>query len=80
MKADFISKSIKASFLPVLVFGSYSNLFPSTILPFSSDYSLAAIKGGEPEDMFHEAIKAFGGMTKFVKKGQTVETKYWVGR
>jgi len=80
-RRDFISKSIKASLIAGagLSVGGYSNLFSSTMFPFSSDYDLAAIKGGEPDAMFDEAIKAFGGMTKFVKKGQTVVVKPNIG-
>ena len=80
-RRDFLSKSIKASLIAGagLSVGSYAKLFPSTLLPFSSEYDLAAIKGGEPAAMFDEAIKAFGGMTKFVKKGQTVVVKPNIG-
>ncbi|MFC2131024.1 DUF362 domain-containing protein [Bacteroidota bacterium] len=42
-------------------------------------YDLVAIKGGEPELMFDRGIKAMGGMTKFVKKGQTVVIKPNIG-
>lgn len=80
-RRDFISKSIKAGLVAGagLSVGSYSQLFPSTILPFTSDYDLAAIKGGEPDAMFDDAIKALGGMTRFVKKGQTVVVKPNIG-
>jgi uncharacterized protein (DUF362 family) len=40
---------------------------------------LAAIKGGTPEAMFDRGIAALGGMTKFVKKGQTVVVKPNIG-
>jgi uncharacterized protein (DUF362 family) len=36
---------------------------------------LVAVKDGEPEAMFDAAIKEFGGMTMFVRKGQTVLVK-----
>ena len=80
-RRDFISKSIKAGLVAGagLSVGSYSQLFPSTILPFTSDYDLAAIKGGEPDAMFDDVIKALGGMTRFVKKGQTVVVKPNIG-
>ncbi len=42
-------------------------------------YDLIAIKGGEPELMFDEAIKALGGMQNFVKKGQKVVLKPNIG-
>ena len=54
-------------------------MYSSTLFPFTSDYDLAAIKGGEPDAMFDEAIKALGGMSKFVKKGQKVVLKPNIG-
>jgi len=48
---------------------------PAPALP----YDLIAIKGGEPELMFDEAIKALGGMQNFVKKGQKVVLKPNIG-
>ncbi|MBK7631155.1 MAG: DUF362 domain-containing protein [Ignavibacteriales bacterium] len=80
-RREFISKSVKASLIAGAGFSvaSYSSLFPSSLLYPSNDYNLAAIKGGEPDTMFDEAIKAFGGMSKFVKKGQTVVVKPNIG-
>ncbi|MCX8093622.1 MAG: DUF362 domain-containing protein [Candidatus Goldbacteria bacterium] len=40
---------------------------------------LAAIKGATPDKMFERGIAAFGGMTQFVKKGQTVLVKPNIG-
>ncbi len=80
-RREFISKSLKAGLVSgaALSVGSYSNLFPSTLFPINTNYDLAAIKGGEPDAMFDEAIKVFGGMSKFVKKGQTVVVKPNIG-
>jgi len=80
-RRDFISKSFKDGLIAGtgLSIGSYSKLFPSSLLPLTDNYDLAAIKGGEPDAMFDEAIKAFGGMSKFVKKGQTVVVKPNIG-
>lgn len=51
-------------------------LFPSSpLLPFD----LVAVKGGEPEVMFDQAIEALGGMQNFVKKGQKVVIKPNIG-
>ncbi|MEO0292765.1 MAG: DUF362 domain-containing protein [candidate division WOR-3 bacterium] len=36
---------------------------------------LVAVKGGSPEKMFDEGIKALGGMRRFVKKGEIVVVK-----
>jgi uncharacterized protein (DUF362 family) len=42
----------------------------------AEDYpDLVAVKGGRPEVMFDRAIKAVGGMGRFVKKGQSVLLK-----
>lgn len=41
--------------------------------------TLAAVKNGTPEVMFDKGIAALGGMTKFVKKGQTVVVKPNIG-
>ncbi len=40
---------------------------------------LVAVKGGSPEAMFDIAIKEYGGMGSFVKKGQTVVVKPNIG-
>jgi uncharacterized protein (DUF362 family) len=42
-------------------------------------YDLVAIKGGEPDTMFDEGIKALGGMKRFVKKGDKVVVKPNIG-
>lgn len=36
---------------------------------------LAAVRGGEPGEMFDRGVAALGGMERFVKKGQTVVIK-----
>lgn len=45
----------------------------------NTDYDLVAIKGGEPEIMFEKGIAAMGGMSAFVKAGQTVVVKPNIG-
>ena len=40
---------------------------------------LVAVRNGEPAAMFDEGIKALGGMTKFISKGQTVVVKPNIG-
>jgi uncharacterized protein (DUF362 family) len=40
---------------------------------------LVAVKNGEPDVMFDKAIEAFGGMSTFIKKGQTVLVKPNIG-
>ncbi len=60
--------------------------FPQIIQPqklFGSPgepaYELAAVRGGEPAQMFDEAIKVFGGIKNYVKKNQTVVIKPNIG-
>ncbi len=80
-RREFIDKSLKASLFTGAAFslGSYSNIFASQNFSNPYSYILAAIKGGEPDSMFDEAIKALGSMTKYVKKGQTVVVKPNIG-
>lgn len=80
-RRDFISKSIKAGFLAgtALSIGNYNQIFGYNSLISQSDYQLAAVRGGKPDLMFDEAIKALGGISKFVKKGQTVVVKPNIG-
>jgi len=80
-RREFINKSFRAGLVTgaVLSLGNYTNIFPSTLFPLADNYSLAAIKGAEPDVMFDDAIKALGGMSKFVKKGQTVVVKPNIG-
>jgi uncharacterized protein (DUF362 family) len=80
-RRDFLNKSLQSLVLggAALSLGSYSKIIPSNLGLSSDNYSLAAIKGGEPDVMFDEAIKAFGGMKRFVKKGQTVVVKPNIG-
>jgi uncharacterized protein (DUF362 family) len=59
-------------------------LFPSSPLPlFPSSpllpFDLVAVKGGEADAMFDQAIEAMGGMGKFVQKGQKVLIKPNIG-
>ncbi len=42
-------------------------------------YDLVAVKGGEPDVMFDKAIESLGGMSAFVKKGQSVVIKPNIG-
>lgn len=80
-RREFINKSLKASFFTSAFFSlsNYSNVFPHQFFPGPDNYNLAAIKGGEPDFMFDEAIKALGGISRFVKKGQTVVVKPNIG-
>ncbi|NBC83555.1 MAG: DUF362 domain-containing protein [Bacteroidetes bacterium] len=75
----FIQKSIGAGLFASAVSTApgINNLFAHA--PGTEMFDLVAIKGGEPAAMFDKAIQAFGGIQKFVKKGQTVVVKPNIG-
>lgn len=81
-RREFIKKSAQASLLAGVSF-SFPGFIGNYIRNFESvqtqSYDLVAIKGGEPDKMFDEAIKSFGGMKTFVKKNQTVLIKPNIG-
>lgn len=80
-RREFLSKSFKVGAFAGSVFtipGFYNNNFSSKSYA-SSNYDLVAIKGGEPDIMFDEAIKQLGGMQNFVKKNQKVVVKPNIG-
>ncbi len=72
-RREFLKKSLAAGIggAALLVPGSLKRVFAdSGKLP-----GLAAVRGGEPGEMFDRGIAALGGMERFVKKGQTVAIK-----
>jgi uncharacterized protein (DUF362 family) len=78
-RRDFIKKSIAAGLAgSALPFINYKNIFANNLLP-AQKYDLVAVKGGEPEVMFDKAIAEFGGIKKFVKKGNKVLVKPNIG-
>ena len=72
-RREFVYKGIQAGILTTasLTFGNIPNLLALN----PQKYDLVAIKGGEPGSMFDKAIKSFGGMNTFVKKGDRVVVK-----
>ncbi len=80
-RREFLKKSIGASILTgsVLTFGGYGRIFANTTNTPNLPYDLIAVKDGEPDKMFEKAIDAMGGMSKFVKRGQTVVVKPNIG-
>jgi len=52
---------------------------PSFLAAEPPPLDMAAVRGGEPEAMFDQAMAAFGGMGKFVKKGDKVLVKPNIG-
>lgn len=80
-RRQFINTGIGAGIVAgtSLLWGKRNPLFPAS--PFSppQNYDLVAVKGGEPDVMFDKAIASFGGMERFVSKGQTVVVKPNIG-
>ncbi len=81
-RREFFRKGVQAGLLTgaAITFpGIYGNYFAKSSKTLASAYDLVAIKGGEPEAMFDEAIKLLGGMKSFVKKNQKVCLKPNIG-
>jgi len=82
-RRSFVKKGFAASF----AFGAMmkggkvfsSNYFESGFAGAPLPYDLVAIKGGEPDVMFDEGIKALGGMKAFVGRGSRVVVKPNIG-
>jgi len=79
-RRDFFRKSIGAGIAAgaAIQMGSYEKLWGRG-LPTAAGPDLVAIRGGEPDAMFDQGIKALGGMKTFVKPGQTVLVKPNIG-
>ena len=81
-RRDFFKKSFMVGGVTgaSLLFNSNTKLFAeNNDTKSAGNYDLMAIKGGMPDVMFDAGIKAFGGMSKIVKKGQTVAIKPNIG-
>jgi uncharacterized protein (DUF362 family) len=81
-RREFLKKSVQTGLLAgatLTVPGIYGKYFAMSSKLMVSPYDLVAIKGGEPEAMFDQAIKQFGGMGSFVKKNQKVCLKPNIG-
>ncbi len=73
-RREFLKKSL------VLAVGTSALLLPGKTgralgAVVSGPADLAAVRGGEPEEMFDRGLAAMGGMKRFVSKGQTVVVK-----
>lgn len=81
-RRDFLKKGIQAGAVAGAAlslpgfYGKYSKEYLG-VAPVS--YDMVAIKGGEPDAMFDEAIKSMGGIKTFVKKNQKVLIKPNIG-
>lgn len=77
-RRDFLKSGLLAG-ATLSVPGVYGNYFAKTSSQKTAAYDLVAIKGGEPDKMFEEAIQYFGGIKNFVKKNQKVLIKPNIG-
>lgn len=80
-RRSFLKKSVAAGLATSAAFyvGKYNTALGAQAQAASNPYDLVAIKGGEPAAMFDKAIEAYGGISRFVKKGQTVVVKPNIG-
>lgn len=79
-RREFVRKSISAGVVTGTALSlSGMNKIWAANSPAGEAFDLVAIKGGEPDMMFDQAISAMGGMGKFVKKNQTVVIKPNIG-
>ncbi|MBN2166370.1 MAG: DUF362 domain-containing protein [Marinilabiliaceae bacterium] len=78
-RRDFILKSVGLGIVSGLApfFGGLESVYGSNFS--SAGTPLAAVRGGEPEVMFDKAIEALGGLSKFIKAGQSVLVKPNIG-
>ncbi|KAF0152462.1 MAG: hypothetical protein FD143_1100 [Ignavibacteria bacterium] len=77
-RRDFLKSGLLAG-ASVTLPGVYGNMLAQTSSTTPPAFDLVAIKGGEPDVMFDEAIKHLGGIKKFVKKNQKVLVKPNIG-
>ncbi|MDR1673643.1 MAG: DUF362 domain-containing protein [Bacteroidales bacterium] len=80
-RRDFITRSIGAGVAAGTGFSllSIEEVFGNSTSDPHAPYDMVAIMGGEAPEMFEKGIAALGGMSQFVKKGQTVVVKPNIG-
>lgn len=81
-RKEFLKQTVKLGLAAgaTAIMGRFGKLFSQeTSLTSLKPVDMAAVKGGLPDKMFREAIGAFGGMGRFVKKGSTVVVKPNIG-
>lgn len=80
-RRDFLIKGLGAGILAGsgVSLNGFSQIMGNPSAPEDGQPDLVAVKGGSPSDMFDKGIEALGGMTEFVKPGQTVVIKPNIG-
>lgn len=79
-RREFVTKSIGVGLVGAItpMFGGLDAL-ASQPAPASGSFDLAAVRGGEPAQMFDQAMEALGGFKQFIKPGQRVLIKPNIG-
>ncbi len=77
-RREFIKRTGQIGMLSSFAFSNLPFNQISAATP-PDNYDLVAIKGGEADAMFRNAIQSFGGMKNFVKPNQTVVVKPNIG-
>jgi len=75
-RRDFLKTTLAAGAATLTFNSVWAN---SGELMVASTPDLVAVKGGEPAQLLQEALKALGGIEKYVKKGQNVVIKPNIG-
>jgi len=78
-RRDFLKTSLRTAGSIFISSSVFSGRVFSAEESNAGHFDLAAVRNAEPERLFDEAIKALGGMSRFVKKGKTVLIKPNIG-
>ena len=80
-RRDFLVKGLGAGVLAGsgLTLGGFSRVLGNPSAPQDGEFDLVAVKGDDPASMFDKGIESIGGMSKFVKEGQSVVVKPNIG-
>ena len=78
-RREFIKKSAATTAAMALGFEGLQAALAGGSLAVEQAPDMVAVMGGEPEQMLQEAMKALGGIEKFVKKGQNIVIKPNIG-
>ncbi len=78
-RREFIKETIKYCIASGITLSGIDKLFAEIVKLKENKNILVAVKGKSPDKMFESGIAAIGGITKFVKKGQTVLIKPNIG-
>lgn len=78
-RRNFLKTALLGGLAGVVQLKSNGLLARGGSISVAKENDLVAVMGGEPEVMYAKAIKAMGGMSRFVKKGQKVVVKPNIG-